>query len=75
MAAGRPFLTTPDVPPDRLAALRAAFKAAMEDPKLLAEAKKARRTITWTDPKVMEEVYNDIMNASDAVIAQFKELM
>ncbi|MDH3242522.1 MAG: tripartite tricarboxylate transporter substrate-binding protein [Alphaproteobacteria bacterium] len=75
MAAGRPFLTTPDVPADRLAALRAAFKAAMEDPKLLAEANKAKRTITWTDPKVMEEVYADIMNASDAVIAQFKELM
>ncbi|MDX1486529.1 MAG: tripartite tricarboxylate transporter substrate-binding protein [Alphaproteobacteria bacterium] len=75
MAAGRPFLTTPDVPEDRLAALRAAFKAAMSDPKLLQEAKKANRTITWTDPVVMEEVYNDIMNASDAVIAQFKELM
>jgi tripartite-type tricarboxylate transporter receptor subunit TctC len=75
MAAGRPFLTTPDVPADRLAALRAAFKAAMEDPKLLAEAKKAKRTITWTDPKVMEEVYNDIMNASPEVIRQFKELM
>jgi tripartite-type tricarboxylate transporter receptor subunit TctC len=75
MAAGRPFLTTPDVPADRLAALRAAFKAAMEDPKLLSEAKKARRTITWTDPKVMEEVYSDIMNASDEVIAQFKKLM
>jgi tripartite-type tricarboxylate transporter receptor subunit TctC len=75
MAAGRPFMTTPAVPKDRVAALRRAFKAALADPALLKEAKKARRSISWTDPRVMEEVYNDIMNASDAVIAQFKQLM
>lgn len=75
MAAGRPFLTSPNVAKDRVAALRGAFKAAMEDPKLLAEAKKARRSISWTDPRIMEEVYNDIMGASDEVIAQFKKLM
>jgi tripartite-type tricarboxylate transporter receptor subunit TctC len=38
---GRPMATTPDVPPDRLAALRAAFKATMADPDFLAEAANA----------------------------------
>lgn len=75
MAGGRPFLTTPAVPKDRVAALRGAFKAALSDPALLKEAKKAKRSITWTDPKIMDEVYNDIMNASDEVIAKFKQLM
>jgi len=75
MAAGRPFMTTPAVPKDRVAALRGAFKAALSDPALLKEAKKARRSVSWTDPRVMEEVYADIMGASDEVIAQFKKLM
>jgi tripartite-type tricarboxylate transporter receptor subunit TctC len=37
---GRPYVLPPDVPPDRVAALRKAFMAAFADPKLLAEAKK-----------------------------------
>ena len=36
---GRPLATTPDVPADRLAALRAAFRATMKDP----EFRKTRR--------------------------------
>lgn len=37
---GRPFIASPDVPADRLAALRSAFNAAMKDPELLADAKR-----------------------------------
>ena len=39
---GRPFVMAPGVPADRVAALRAAFKAALTDPKTIAEAKKER---------------------------------
>jgi tripartite-type tricarboxylate transporter receptor subunit TctC len=35
---GRPFFLPPNVPPDRVAALRAAFDATMRDPDYLAEA-------------------------------------
>ena len=38
LAAGRPFFTTPGVPKARVAMLRAAFKAALKDSGLLAEA-------------------------------------
>jgi tripartite-type tricarboxylate transporter receptor subunit TctC len=38
---GRPILTTPNVPADRVAALRKAFDDTMKDPAYLAEAKKA----------------------------------
>ncbi|HEY8578237.1 MAG TPA: tripartite tricarboxylate transporter substrate-binding protein [Beijerinckiaceae bacterium] len=41
IAMGRAMLTTPDTPPDRLAALRAAFDETMKDPAFLAEAKQA----------------------------------
>src|SRR5215468_7436191 len=36
----RPFAAPPGVPPDRAAALRAAFDATMKDPEFLAEARK-----------------------------------
>jgi tripartite-type tricarboxylate transporter receptor subunit TctC len=38
---GRPFLAPPGVPADRVAALRAAFTATLQDPALLAEAQTA----------------------------------
>jgi tripartite-type tricarboxylate transporter receptor subunit TctC len=43
---GRPFITTPEVPADRKAALRAAFDATMKDPEFLAEAAKTDMEIT-----------------------------
>ena len=38
-ALGRPLATTPDVPPERVAALRAAFDETVKDPEFLAEAR------------------------------------
>lgn len=73
LAAGRPFFTTPDVPKARVEMLRAAFKSALEDPDLLAEAKKAKRSISWTDPKEMDEINAGILDASDDVVAMFTE--
>jgi hypothetical protein len=39
---GRPYVFPPGVPADRVAAMRAAFKAALADPDLLQEAAKSR---------------------------------
>jgi tripartite-type tricarboxylate transporter receptor subunit TctC len=72
LAAGRPFFTTPDVPAEQLNILRAAFKAALHDPKLLKEAKRAKRNVAWTDPAVMDRINRQILGASDQVIAAFK---
>src|SRR5215813_15623643 len=41
MGMDRPILLPPGTPPDKVAALRKAFSAAMNDPGLIAEAKKA----------------------------------
>jgi tripartite-type tricarboxylate transporter receptor subunit TctC len=46
MDFGRPYLTPPGVPPERLAALRAAFDATMRDPAFLADAARARLPIS-----------------------------
>ena len=40
---GRPFLTAPDVPADRVKALRDAFDATMKDPEFLAEAARTQK--------------------------------
>jgi tripartite-type tricarboxylate transporter receptor subunit TctC len=50
---GRPFFVPPGVPPDRVAALRAAFDATVKDPAFLAEAAKEKLDI---DPLTGEEV-------------------
>ena len=39
-AMAYPFVAPPDVAPERMAALRAAFEAAMKDPEFLAEARR-----------------------------------
>jgi tripartite-type tricarboxylate transporter receptor subunit TctC len=41
---GRPYFLPPDVPPDRVAALRRAFDATMRDPGFIAEAAKLNST-------------------------------
>jgi tripartite-type tricarboxylate transporter receptor subunit TctC len=43
---GRPFITTPELPADRKAALRAAFDTTMKDPEFLAEAGKTEMEVT-----------------------------
>lgn len=73
LAAGRPFFTTPGVPAERLKMLRAAFKATVEDPQLLKEAKRAKRKVGWSSPGTLEKIYDNILNASDEVVALYKE--
>jgi tripartite-type tricarboxylate transporter receptor subunit TctC len=46
LETGRPWLAPPDVPSERVAALRAAFDRAMADPALLDEARKRDFVIT-----------------------------
>jgi tripartite-type tricarboxylate transporter receptor subunit TctC len=43
---GRPFLAPPGVPPQRVAALRAAFEATVKDPEFIAEMEKQKLELT-----------------------------
>jgi len=45
MLLGRPFFAPPAVPADRLALLRSAFRQAIEDPELRADAQRQRLAI------------------------------
>jgi tripartite-type tricarboxylate transporter receptor subunit TctC len=73
--AGRPFFGPPALKPDVLKALRAAFRDALKDKDLLREAKKARRSVSYTSGEDMVKLYAQILNAPDSVVASFKGLM
>ncbi len=73
LEAGRPFFAPPGVPEERLAALREAFRAALDDPDLKAEAELAGRDVSYLSPEEMKTLYAEILNAPDEVIAKFGE--
>jgi tripartite-type tricarboxylate transporter receptor subunit TctC len=53
---GRPFAAPPGVPPERLAALRAALKATVADADFVAEASKLKFIVTYTSPQEMADI-------------------
>jgi tripartite-type tricarboxylate transporter receptor subunit TctC len=69
---GRPFFTTQDVPPDRVAALRKAFDDTMKDEAFLAEAKQYGLDMDPIDAARVTRIVNDVINAPADSIAKAK---
>ena len=65
---GRPILTTPDVPADRLAALKEAFAKTMQDPNFLEEAKKLNLEINPLYADEMQKLINDVIATKPEVV-------
>ena len=61
-SVGRPIFSTPNVPADRVQALRAAFDATMKDPAFLEEAKKTGLDINPTSGAELQKVVSDIID-------------
>jgi tripartite-type tricarboxylate transporter receptor subunit TctC len=55
-ALGRPFLAPPDVPQERVAALRKAFMATMSDPQFKADAEKAKLEINPISGEAVQKI-------------------
>jgi tripartite-type tricarboxylate transporter receptor subunit TctC len=72
---GRPMATTPDVPPDRLNALRAAYRATMADPEFLAEAAKANFEVAPVYGEEMQKIVERIMRTPKELAARAKHLV
>jgi len=64
---GRPFFMPPDVPADRVAAMRRAFDATMADPEFLKEAELINLDIRYMSGARLSELVNSIVDAPDAV--------
>lgn len=72
---GRPYAAPPNVPADRVEALRTAFMATMEDPEFLAEALAQDLEITPVDGVTVQQLVADGYAADPAVIARLDEIL
>jgi tripartite-type tricarboxylate transporter receptor subunit TctC len=68
VVVGRPILTTPDVPADRLAALKNAFAKTMQDPNFLEEAKKLNLEINPLYADEMQKLINAVIATPPDVV-------
>jgi tripartite-type tricarboxylate transporter receptor subunit TctC len=71
---GRVFATPPEVPDDRLAALRGAFVKTMKDPEFLAEAKKSMVEIEPVSGEELTELTNRLYDTPQSVIDRMRSI-
>jgi tripartite-type tricarboxylate transporter receptor subunit TctC len=71
---GRSLFTTPNVPPARLAMLRAAFQRMLADPDFRAEADALKLPLVPKTGEEMQKVVADSFNISAAAMAKIKEV-
>jgi tripartite-type tricarboxylate transporter receptor subunit TctC len=71
---GRSLFTTPNVPPARLAMLRAAFQAMLADAEFRAEAAKLRLPLAPRSGEAMQKTIADMFDISPETLAKIREL-
>jgi tripartite-type tricarboxylate transporter receptor subunit TctC len=74
-ALGRPYLAPPNVPADRVEALRKAFMDTMKDKDFLAEAEKAQLEITPVDGAALQKLVAEVYQTPPAVVRKAAELL
>jgi hypothetical protein len=73
VAVGRPILTAPDVPLERVRALRRAFDDTLADPSFVAAVSKANMEFHPIGGEELQDIVGRIAGASPKVIAMVKE--
>ena len=74
-AMARPFAMPPDVPADRLQAVRAAFDATMTDPAFLADAKKANLDVGPLSGTKLEALVQELYATPKSIVEQASRAM
>jgi hypothetical protein len=72
---GRPILTTPGVPADRVAALRRAFDLAMKDAEFLAEAEKVGLELNPIGGEELQKAVDRILSAQPAAVERLQAIL
>ena len=70
----RPLLAPPGLPTERVALLRAAFDATMQDPELLADAKKSSMDIKPIGGAEMQRLVDSVVHTPEAEVALAAQL-
>jgi tripartite-type tricarboxylate transporter receptor subunit TctC len=72
---GRPLFTSPDVPEERVKALRAAFDATMKDPEFLAAAEKQNMDINPVPGEELQKIVTDIVATPRAIADRLQSII
>jgi tripartite-type tricarboxylate transporter receptor subunit TctC len=75
MTLGRPFIGPPGVPEDRVALLRKAFRQAVEDPELRADAERQRLAIDPTWGAEAEDVIKRLYQTPPEVVERTRKIV
>ena len=73
--AARPYVLPPGTPKNRIATLQKAFIDTMQDPELLAEAKKAKLDINPLDGAELERHVREVYKLDKKLIPRAKEIL
>ncbi len=74
-AIGRPIFSTPNVPADRVAALRRAFDATMTDPDFVAAAQKAGLDLNPSTGEEVQAIVADMLATPKSVSERLKAII
>ena len=72
---GRPMATTPDVPADRLAALRAAYRATMADPEFRVDTANMNFDVAPVYGEELQKIVAEILSVPKDLAARAKHLV
>jgi tripartite-type tricarboxylate transporter receptor subunit TctC len=72
---GRPFLSPPGIPADRVAALRKAFMETLQDREFLAEAEKMKLEINPVSGDEVQRIVQDVYRTPKAVAAAVADML
>jgi tripartite-type tricarboxylate transporter receptor subunit TctC len=75
MEIGRPYVVSRQVPPERLAMLRKAFDAAVQDKGFLEVAAKRSMDVSLVDGNAAQELVTKVLDAPRAVAEKAKEII
>jgi tripartite-type tricarboxylate transporter receptor subunit TctC len=73
VSVGRPILTAPNVPADRVKALRQAFADTMRDPQFIEAAKQANMEINPMEGDELQQVVEKIVSSPPRILAMVKD--
>ena len=75
LAIGRPILTTPGVPKERVALLRKAFMDTMKDPEFLKEAHLLKLEVNPLNGEQVEELLERVSNYPPEVLTRVRQIV
>jgi tripartite-type tricarboxylate transporter receptor subunit TctC len=75
MRLGRPLVTSPGLPADRLAALRTAYRATMNDPAFRKEAAKLKVDVDPVYGEQLQKIAAEVVGTPKEIVTRAKALM